>query len=116
MILIILYVLCISVGAVCDSVVCMNGGTCVEADGSCQCTADYTGRNCENLLSECIMHTHTLILIHTHTVCILYTLYNTHIQCYDYDMYIRTYVCMYVHCIYYIICIHIMYNKHIEII
>lgn len=34
----------------CDTVVCKNGGTCVN--GSCSCPSDYTGANCETKKCE----------------------------------------------------------------
>lgn len=34
-------------GDKCKDVVCNNGGTCNENDGSCNCAAGYTGANCD---------------------------------------------------------------------
>jgi hypothetical protein len=33
----------------CKDVVCNNGGTCNETDGSCNCAVGYEGENCETL-------------------------------------------------------------------
>lgn len=36
-------------GDKCKDVMCSNGGTCNESDGSCNCAVGYEGENCETL-------------------------------------------------------------------
>ena len=31
---------------------CQNGGTCILSEESCNCTPDYTGENCENIICQ----------------------------------------------------------------
>eukprot|EP00117_Sycon_ciliatum_P036757 scpid5793/ scgid27624/ Protocadherin alpha-6 len=43
----------------CDPMPCMNGATCVDGiyDFTCQCSAAYTGENCETHLKTCAIQT-----------------------------------------------------------
>lgn len=43
----------------CKDVVCNNGGTCNETDGSCTCPTGYEGTNCDNLTRDKFVGTWT---------------------------------------------------------
>eukprot|EP00117_Sycon_ciliatum_P026128 scpid3764/ scgid21521/ Neurogenic locus Notch protein; Processed neurogenic locus Notch protein len=46
----------VNIGGVCNTVPCLNGGTCTESSlnaYTCQCTADYKGSRCEQHTNPC---------------------------------------------------------------
>lgn len=44
----------------CETITCLNGGTCQEEDGSCVCQEGYEGDFCENLVIQKFLGTYQI--------------------------------------------------------